>query len=846
MATKQMSEIEYWERQCQSHSRAQTKIAGFGDTAGNDIQFEQAFSNLSHAALRQNAPGLMDYEVGFQLVDKNEDSTKAVGLFAFKVGGQWLYAPVFFLNGRLKGTELLYLKNQDMFVPLSEKWLNYLLNRKPDILGDGVTRNSGELGVMYPDLRALQYSPATKYGSNQPENPTLKEMIDAVMPVMAATALLDVGGTLKKFAQELNLPSFLKQASFPMVGAFVKLCQELPEFGKWFDDTYGLDTAREAIKTAARRPTKGIFTQKQASKPIRGSIIKEADENPVNKGTLKVITRGVTDAQPPEGLSDEEQEKLFKDKILIKDERDDEDVSIPYSVNVSQSLQNPTESGLYDVLVKPHEFEKCFVAVHALSANGRSDFATVIRPGDDANWVNIPASQVWVGNQYDPQEFKEWWESLSEPDTLSDDGATYVLIGPSGDSTLPFQTRHAYGSADGEGNAYEISMEDYCSFGKRYGQRLYPNDDTPNYEPWRDGVRVHLKGKRGIKFRSVRGDIYVPEGFRILKVKKSWREGHKNDTDHCCAPAPMQGGSDPSPLRPGDMVDSQLALLKNKYGPKAGEDKTASARLTLATVKEAQAFFLGKTAGLTISTDSHDIYINGNRMGAMDALVHLVRDHALREKVARDMLKRAARRKVACRLQYPAYVKAANPIGPYMAGQGGLAPAVPDPATSSDSFLGGSAPIQMRQEEKLPVQDLSGQNTDPNIYNPSRPIQGGLGPREMQTIQQSMQSGQQEVIDSTVISNMLKTVNDDEMIDKYMGPLLRGLDALCRILFFFYWHGEEFADRFGKQDLPELEDGLRNAIDQVGDVAIFVRKQSVDPFPSEGEMDLSLDSPTAA
>lgn len=842
---QKISEVAYWEAKCRDASRAQTKVAGFGDASGNDVSFEQAFSNLAHSALKQNAPGLMDYEVGFQLVDKNEDSTKAVGLFAFKVGGQWLYAPIFFLNGRLKGTELLYLKNQDMFVPLSEKWLNYLLNRKPDILGDGVTRNSSDLGVMYPDLRSLQYSPSTKYGSDQPENPTLQQMIDAVMPAMAATAMLDVGGTMKKLAQNLNLPSFLKSASMPMLGEFVKLCGGLPEFGKWFDDTYGLDVAHAAIKTAAQRPAKSIFTQKRASKPITGSVIKEADENPINKGTLKVITRGVMDVQPPEGLSPEEQEKLFKDKILIKDERDDKNISIPYSVNVSQSLQNPTESGLYDVLVKPHEFEKCFVAVHALSANGRADFATVIRPGDDANWVNIPASQVWVGSQYDLSEFKEWWESLSEPDTLSDDGATYVLVGPSGDSTLPFQVRHAYGSADGEGNAYEISLEDYCSFGKRFGQRLYPNDDTPNYDPYRDGVRVHLKGKRGIKFRSVRGDIYVPEGFRILKVKKSWREANKDENKDCCGgpPAPLYGGSDPSPLRPGDMVDSQLALLNNKNGPKAGEDKKAAARLTLATAREAQVFFQFKTAGLTISTDGPDVHINGSRMGAMDALVHLVRDHALREKVARDMLKQALRRKYACRLLYPAYLKSA---APYMAGQGSMAPAIPDPAMGGDSLLGGQMPVQMRQEEKLPVPDLSGNNTDPNIYNPNTPIQGGIGQREMQTIQQSMQTGQQEVIDATVISNMLKTVNDDEMIDKYMGPLLHGLDALCRILFFFYWHGEEFADRFGKQDLPELEDGLRNAIDQVGDVAIFVRKKSVDPYPSEGEMDLSLDSPTAA
>ena len=95
-----------------------TKLASIG---GEQEQgFEQAFSSLAYAYLKDKAPRLIDYIVGFQLVDRNEDNTKAVGVFGFKVGKQWLYAPVFFLNGDLKGHELLYIKNQDSFVPMKE------------------------------------------------------------------------------------------------------------------------------------------------------------------------------------------------------------------------------------------------------------------------------------------------------------------------------------------------------------------------------------------------------------------------------------------------------------------------------------------------------------------------------------------------------------------------------------------------------------------------------------------------------------------------------------------------------------------------------------------------------
>src|SRR5688572_8480499 len=91
-----------------SHSFATTKFAEIG----SEKSFEQAFSNVAHMYLQEKAPLLQDYEVGFQLVEKSEDNERAIGVFGFKIGDQWVYAPVFFINGDLKGHELMYLKNQ--------------------------------------------------------------------------------------------------------------------------------------------------------------------------------------------------------------------------------------------------------------------------------------------------------------------------------------------------------------------------------------------------------------------------------------------------------------------------------------------------------------------------------------------------------------------------------------------------------------------------------------------------------------------------------------------------------------------------------------------------------------
>lgn len=145
--------------------RAWVKRADLG--GDQETGFEQAFSSLSWSFVKDKAPRLMDYCVGFQLVDRDEDNTKAFAVLGFKIGKQWMYVPVFFLNGKVKGHELLYLKQQDMFVPLKENWVNYILGRRPHVLGEGSQKDVFQLGGMSPNIDRLSVPPSqNKYGSD--------------------------------------------------------------------------------------------------------------------------------------------------------------------------------------------------------------------------------------------------------------------------------------------------------------------------------------------------------------------------------------------------------------------------------------------------------------------------------------------------------------------------------------------------------------------------------------------------------------------------------------------------------------------------------------------------------
>lgn len=819
-------ETRYWLDRIARYAIGPEKMAELGGS-GNDIPFEQAFANLAHAYLREKAPTLLDHELGFQLLERNNENTKAVGVFGFKVGSMLLYGPVFFLNGNLKGHELLYLKNSDQFVPLKENWLDDILNKKPNILGKAVTRNSAQLGMQTPSFSRLVNSPS-KYGS---ANPTLRELMDPVLPVFADCATLNVREAFADIGASLNLPNFLKEAGMQMLESLVRTCRDYPELAEAIDQFHGLSCIETAIKSAGERLKQASGAAACKPRPPQHVGWLSLHEHPIKTGALRILRYDADTTTPPAGLTPDEVERLRADRLLIKDARDDSDVSVPYTVQVEQRLQNPHETGLYDVLVRPDKFEKCLVLINAQGADGPARFATVIRVGDDANWLNTPATEIWTTKQYSREEFADWWAGLKKPTGLTKDGARYVLIGETGTATLPFRVEREY-SDGGDEQVFDVDLDDNCYRRSLTATQKAPEYDSLNYDRWRDGQRIHLNGKQGTKLRSVRGDIYVPEDFKMLTVSKT--RADKTDGEMPCSPC-YSGSSDSPPILPGDLADAYMNLTRPKFSAKS-ETKEA-AEITLATPRQVKLALAQQLTALELSSDGPYVQVNGRSMHHREALVHLVRDHGFREKVAADLLVRAPSRRTAT-----FHVKYAAPYGggsPFLTDSQPSAPTMPEPPVMGGSWMHDSANTRVPYQDSIPVTDVASRYTDPQVYNPNPNLDRGMMLPELSQVMQAAQTGQKEVFDTAMIGTMLKAVRDDTMIDRYIGDLMKGLDRLGRILFMFYWHGDKFAERYGKQDLPELEDSLRNAFEMVGDVILFLKQKMIQPYPEESqEIDL--------
>jgi hypothetical protein len=842
--TRHMQKKAYWLDICR---RYMVKGADLGGD-GQDMPFEQAFSNLAHAYLKDKAPGLLDHEVGFQLVDRNEDNSKAVGIFGFKVGSQWLYAPVFFINGDLKGHELLYIKNQDAFVPLKENWINYLLNKKPLSLGSGVDKDTRRLGVRAPDFSRIVHSPSSSKSAAAPSGFRPQPWLADAMPGLAYALTTDPYRD-PRYASVATLPDVIKVAGVGGVAYIKGLLDVHPTLMEAVERFYGdsLLDAVAAVKEAAARSRaeeRSILTP-PVRRPVRPAVAgRLLDRAPAEKrGAVQVINYDPGRTDRLKALTDDDRQALIRDGYRVIDRRRDEETSRVYRGDVpattSRNLTNPTDTGLYDALIKPGEFAKCLVVIGPHGPIGRAGFATVIKAEDaaaDRGWVNIHPSYVWVAKQYGDEEFQAWLEKVGDPSAdgaPTEEGKQFILVGPNGSGTLPFIVEGEMGDNELSWKTYKVRFDLFSdkprpaySLGqsnqKWIALQLAKNGE--DFDRWDDGERIHLDGKRGTKLVSAKGDVYVPKELFLVEVEPA-----EYEDEQWKAPE----------FEPESFKRGVMSLT-------GGQGKSKTAPLTHMTGNvDADLGVYRKTAALEVRFDGASGYVNGGRYLTRNRLLaDLVVNHGLREKVARQIMDECeeGRYKIGgavrrYRIAYPGLEKGAA-AGDYggagMAGMGPSAPGFPDPAYGIDATMGSGVQALGPQEDAVGV---PGMQADPSAAASQMPM--GPDPRAVRVADQAAATGQREIFDTAAVGGLLKTTRDDQL-DRFLGDLMKGLDRIGRILFLLNWHKEQFEEKYGKTEIPELVDSVRNAFEDVGDLVLFLKQKSIEPDPQADTQRIDL------
>ena len=738
-----------------------SKIADFAD-GPNTGEIEQALAKITEAQIAARAPALMSYLLGFQLLKKTDDNTRACGIFAFKVGQELLYIPVFCINGEIQGHELMYIVTQDRFVPSDEKQVNYLMSRKPLEPGKVEMRDRSKIrqrAAIYPDV---MYG-GLKLSSIDTIPRLPKAMVEEALRLVFKTASCDIVMNTPRFRYAmggLNVSDlFALSAKATKIAS--KWCEEYPVFERLL--TYALDgqdiksfnkewekraaIAKELglvpvqVKKATLQSVMTAATKKEESLPEPARVsVKMASEMPLDQFRF----------MPTEAV-----DRLHRRGYYVVDTRDQTKLAAVAESKGVKDIKNPHLPGFYNVFMPDGTFKKC-VVLHRWYLPGGEDTLEELRffvlDTDTGKYVDAKGSDIIVDNE---QPEGDWFAAVSKgslPEKKEDVGCVVacsrrcLLVSPSGQGYL-----EEYLEESGKGSFI--------------GHR----------------VRVFTtSGQTGFKCVSALGrwgDIVVSaqQDSKLVRYDKE--------------------------LILGDLLQWEELLYKNTIPLKVQKRDRQTGRY---------------------SVDGMPEY---DKAAALEALMV---NHSLSEKTAEHILERAdasAPLQVSFRRTKVAFSPSQEQIGVNF----------PTKPRSTDWLTGlpSEHPLEtsehiesLRSTDPLAGRDFWPGAIDVDDVNDHPPMPN-VGDIQMAT--QASESGQREFVSSQMLMSLLREVDDEGIITKYISVFEKACDALGRLYMQVLWRVDAFEERFGEAQLKEFKEMLLELFQRIGDFVCYLRQRDVRP-----------------
>ena len=744
--------------------------------------FEMSFAEMALTSLKSKAPALVDYMMGFQLVDRSDDDTRAAGFFGFKVGPAWVYVPSIFASGEVKGQEMMYIKDQDLILPLEDGWVDYLIQRRPFVLGEGSERDVSQQGIAGPDLRRLR-TPPSKTAADAGTGLHVYG-VDTV----ATWAADGMGMFLEKTASVPSLPDFL--AARGMTDSYIQLMRKNQKVAQATLKFYTVADLLEA-QTKVAEVLPAVAASSKGKKPA----VRILDLDTVNADRSEMAF-----------LSDEEKKRLMTGQVLVDDSRSPDGVRRSYGIELTKTLSNPVEPGLYDVLNAGGDFTKMLVLIPCpVGGGGTRDLRLMIEP-ESGDYRLEWKTNIWVSNQYDNDELDEVLSStgsaVSDTPSASDewDAPRYVVVDAKGDRALgPFQVRKTISQSDTsvqwlvEPVKPEVSSlsaiteerfrQDGCRppfegplFSEEGEIDLKDNGEHQYTSPCAYGtlLQIVISDKKLTKLVHGRGMTMVPRGagFRLVKL-----------------------GEHMSGVRaPGVQADLHMRIGKFAEVVKLYSD------------------------GLQLNIVSDDIDTTIPVTSQKRAYEVLMRDLGLGASDAEEMLKTASERTHKANRYYVFTPEAEKTAAPFdQVGQTGIDPWLGVPIQDSDdgSFID-QLPEHQAQTDDQAYRHQPGENDAFEQYYKD----------DMARMEQAAETGQKDVFDAGALGSLINTQNVGDEIDSYVPNLISAVDKLGRTLFLIYWHSDEIQERYGQQEVKNLEDNVKSVFSLLGETVLDLKKQS--------------------
>lgn len=447
------------------------KIAGWYNllkVASPDSDFEQSFFQLAYEKLQEKLYNLLPYLVGFEIVNKAEEGTKALGVFGFKSNnGQVIYVPAFFVNGTVKGIDIMYSKNNEQFYPLNEDFAEMFLKDDATGIGDASSESEKQINKSMHgvDLRDLVRPPRTG-------------------KISYASVIDFVEGS----------DSIVKQA-------FYKLFSE--------QDTYMESVLRfypveKIAKVVAIKQTPKTLNVPSVSVVTPATLTKNHDDNV----KAKAMSKG----------------------FAIVDNRQSEQKSSFGLVKYPELFSNPTDSGFYSYLTENGKIRYGLILTKPLKLNNHfsTDEAIVLDLKNDHAY-KFQAKDVYVRNKYEVKDYSEvhaLMTEIAEAEPSFKD--TYILINENLVASQPFRIRT--NSKDDGVRKVEIETTSYnAGFGTSTSGKKLNGNYNERPERFRSVTLVLTKRPGDNLEYGSDNQVLVPKGFKLLAINL---EGPAMDNDY--------------------------------------------------------------------------------------------------------------------------------------------------------------------------------------------------------------------------------------------------------------------------------------------------------------------------
>lgn len=803
----------------------------------DDGSVERAFMDQAYGFLANKAGKLMQdpHRLGFEVVYKNDSNTRMVGIFAFRVNDQILYVPVFFLNGEIKGTDLLYRQETKSFVPLNDEWVTYLTEKNNYEPGSPIDRKEFTRANNHVRFEDIAYPPNYKRDKRASEEEKIQTLgdIDKIIEaafnkqIPAKAELVEVSdeeaAVDKKLADKRKAVAEGTAKAGGLIRQFITEdggVEAVAKIASMFEQDYAFAEALVSnldekdympedlqVKSAALqeedKPTLVLFTGRPG-KTEHTYLLKQAADESKDPEKSPAINKFA--------------DKFFSQGYFLWDDRAPSDLVPVYKDN-EENLDLIGSAGMYDILLADGTFRKAIVGPRHSTELGRACTSnSFVQPSSfgsyDGSSYNIGGvieniTYNSTSRSMYPEIVVVFTDGEKESDTCRQvhgkfikDAAQLVRDGDLEDS---MSSGKAYRIFDIESGTiseafYVKSTEEkdgikyyevVPSYGVSNPVRLTHNPDMTENDLSIGFLGQHVGfipvGVDSFKDESGSNQFAVPGGYKTYYT--FYFKRIKETLGNCSS---IDSWVTEYVKKASLLYDRDSDTYSWRNGPKDQTEYTD--RINMA-VKLASAGFhaeaVDEMLDLTKQEGTTNWYYGDPEMQKVAFPITQNRDAIFRTTTDSDF---------QVNKEYPqSFIlrtsKDSLQLPPQVVGD------AYDPGMGVKPKEGGSENSGMSKEQLMTmspeqIAQFASSNQLPNVF------EHGL------------------------VGSLVQVYDSISMIDKYLPDMEEALDRMGRILFLFYWKPRDFEDAYGADDMANLENQILSNFKSFGSLALDLLKRS--------------------